>query len=168
MMKERWIGGLTLIEMAVVLSIIVVAASLAVPSIIGIMPRFLLNSQVSALHNDFQRARFKSISLNTQYRISLTLGISPDPDTYKGEFYDLDTAKWVADTEMTSRQIREGVDIAYIGNSGNNIGTFLIRFNPDGTADAEEIYLENSKDLERRIEVTDTTGIIKIYNSWVN
>jgi len=166
MMKTRWIGGMTLIEVAVVLSIIVVATSLAVPSIVGIMPKFLLNAQVSALHNDFQRARFKSISLNTQYRMSFTLGISPDPDTYKGEFYDLDSAKWVADPEMASRQIREGVDLAYIGSSGDDKGTFLIRFNPDGTADAEEIYLNNSKDLERRIEVTDTTGIIRVYNTW--
>ncbi|MGA1796335.1 MAG: Tfp pilus assembly protein FimT/FimU [bacterium] len=166
MMRKRWIGGMTLIEVAVVVSIITVATTLAVPSIVGVMPRFLLNAQVSALHNDFQRARFKSISLNTQYRVSLTLEEYPDPDFYKGEFYDLDTANWVTDTEMTSRQIREGVDIAYIGNLANDNGTFLISFNPDGTADDEEIYLKNSKDLQRRIEIIDTTGIIRVHNSW--
>lgn len=166
MMKTRWIGGMTLIEVAVVVSIIVVATTLAVPSIVGIMPRFLLNSQVSALHNDFQRARFKSISLNTQYRISLAIDDSPNPDTYKGEYYDLATAKWVADTEMKSRQIREGVDIAYIGSAGKTKDIFLIRFNPDGTADDEEIFLTNSKGLQRRIEIIDTTGIIRVHNSW--
>jgi prepilin-type N-terminal cleavage/methylation domain-containing protein len=166
MMKTRWIGGMTLIEVAVVLSIIATATALAVPSIVGIMPKFLLNAQVSALHNDFQRARYKSISLNTQYRMSFTLDKSPDPDTYKGEYYDLATGKWVADPGMTSREIREGVDLAYIGSAGEKKGTYLILFNPDGTADSQKIYLNNSKDLRRRIEVNGTTGFIKVHNSW--
>ena len=73
MRKNIWNEGMTLIETAVVVSIIGIISALAVPTVIGFMPRFQLSSQVSAIQNDVQRAKIKSISLNTIYRIRFYL-----------------------------------------------------------------------------------------------
>jgi len=98
MRKKIWNKGMTLIEIAVVVSIVGIISVIAMPSIIAFMPRFKLNSQVSALQNDIMRARMKGISLNSLYRIRFYLNDFPTLDKYYGYFYSGGT--WNLDDEM--------------------------------------------------------------------
>ena len=148
--------GMTLLEIAIAASIICLIIGLAIPSIITIMPRFQLNSQASLLQGDLQRARLNAVSLNTDYRVIFTLASNPDPDIFRGEFYDPNKADWDNDPEMISQQINKNIDIVFINNPSNNIGSFSIEFEPDGSSSFENtnmntaIYLTNTKELRKK------------------
>jgi prepilin-type N-terminal cleavage/methylation domain-containing protein len=164
MRKKIWNEGMTLIETAVVVSIIGIISALAVPTVIGFMPRYQLSSQVSAIQNDVQRAKIKSISLNTIYRIRFYLNSYPTADIYRGYFYDPDSGSWTTDTEMFLEEISKNVDIARIDSDTS--GVFTMYFLSDGTCISGNIYFTNTLGQKKRIEILETTGFIKAFDSW--
>ncbi len=166
MSKKIWNEGITLIEVAVVVCIIAIVGALAVPSVIGFMPKLRLSSQVSALQNDLQRARIKSISLNTIYRIRFFLYSYPTVDKYRGYFYNSTTKSWTTDAEMYDHEINKNVDLAYIGSPAFNSGVYSMYFLADGTCIAKNIYFNNTIGQRKRIEIQDSTGFIKIHDNW--
>jgi Tfp pilus assembly protein FimT len=160
---------MTLIEITVVLCIITAASALAIPSIVGVMPRFQLNSQVSALHNDLQRIRLRSINLNEDLRVRFTLAAYPDADTYRAQYYDPDTGFWAWEEEIPLQEVTNEVDIVTMTTSSTGtktVGAVNLYFYPDGTADASEIYVTNSKNIRKMVTVAKTTGIIKVSDGW--
>jgi len=169
MNRKSWSGGLTLIEITVVLCIITAASALAIPSIVGVMPRFQLNSQVSALHNDLQRIRLRSINLNTDLRIRFTLAAYPDADTYRAQFYDTDAGSWEWDEEVPFQEVTNEVDIVTMTTSSTGtvtVGAVNLYFYPDGTADASSIYFTNSGNMRKLMTVAQNTGIIRVSDGW--
>ena len=166
MRKKIWNEGVTLVEVAVVLSVISIVSALAFPSVIGFMPRLQLSSQVSALQNDIQRAKMKSISLNTIYRIHFFLNSYPTTDKYKGYFYNPDSDTWTSDMEMFEQEINKNVDIAYIDNSTSTSGVYPMYFLSDGTCVSGDLYFTNTLGQKKRVEILETTGFIKVFNSW--
>jgi Tfp pilus assembly protein FimT len=161
-----WNEGMTLIEVAVVVCIISLICALAGPSVIGFMPRLRLSSQVSALQNDIQRARIKSISLNTIYRIRFFLYSYPNVDKYRGYFYNSTTKTWTSDAEMFDKKINKNVDIAYIRNAVFSSGIYSMYFLSDGTCITNDIFFSNTIGQKKRIEILRNTGFINIYDSW--
>ena len=166
MSKKIWNEGMTLIELAVVVCIIAIVSALAVPSVIGFMPRLRLSSQISALQNDIQRARIKSISLNTVYRIQFLLYSYPDVDKYRGYYFNSTTKTWTSDTEMCDKEINKNVDLAYIDSPAYNYGAYSMFFMADGTCVTNDIYFKNTVDQKKKIEINKNTGFIKIQDNW--
>jgi type II secretory pathway pseudopilin PulG len=166
MSKKIWNEGVTLIEVAVVVCIIGLVGALAVPSVIGFMPRLRLSSQVSALQNDIQRARIKSISLNTIYRIRFFLYSYPTTDKYRGYFYNSTTKSWTSDVEMFDKPINRSVDLAYIGSAGFSSGIYSMYFLADGTCITRDLYFNNTVGQKKRIEILNNTGFMKIHDNW--
>ncbi|MGA1839564.1 MAG: Tfp pilus assembly protein FimT/FimU [bacterium] len=173
MSKKIWNEGMTLIELAVVVCIIGIVAAIAAPSVIGFMPRLKLSSQVSAIQNDIQRARIKSISLNTIYRIRFFLYSYPKTDGYRGYYYDATKKTWISDVEMLDenddlflKKINKSVDLAYIGSSGYSSGIYSMYFLSDGTCIARDIFFKNTVDQKKKIEIQENTGFMKIHDNW--
>ncbi|MGA1863739.1 MAG: Tfp pilus assembly protein FimT/FimU [bacterium] len=166
MRRKIWNEGMTLIELAVVVCIIGIVAALAAPSVIGFMPKLRLSSQVSAIQNDIQRARIKSISLNTIYRIRFFLYPYPTTDKYRGYFYNSSTKTWTSDEDMYEKQINKSVDLAYIASSAYSSGIYSVYFLSDGTCIARDLFFENTVGQKKRIEIQENTGFMKIHDNW--
>ena len=64
--------GLTLVEIAIALAIAGIVAVLAVPSVMGVLPRMNLNSDTVTLANTFALARATAISKSTQVNITFS------------------------------------------------------------------------------------------------
>lgn len=101
-MKSRRITageqGVTMVELAITLSIIGLIAVLAIPSMIGMMPRIRLSSDTVTLANEIALSRARAISKNQEFRIILDAGA--DSYTLRNETTNASYA-----TNTTSREI---------------------------------------------------------------
>lgn len=160
--------GLTLIEIAVVLALITLFIGFAYPNLYSLVPRFRLNSEVSALHNTLYYARLRAIGLNVDYRITFTLSMSPGVDLYKGEYYDYDTASWKPDEEKETRYISKDVDISFINLPLQQVGNYYVNFRPDGSVGDTDIFIFLTDKIgeKKKIQITSSTGFIKVWNNW--
>jgi len=168
MLKRSWSEGMTLIEIAVVVSIIGIASVLAIPSVVGLMPRIQLSSQTSALKSHLQRMRLRSINLNRNGKMYFDLSSYPAEDNYRPLFYDPNTDHYAWDEEVPMQDIDNEVDIVTMRThySGTKtIGVLIVHFYPDGTADSAEIYFTNTQGFKKQITVSNT-GIIRTLDSW--
>lgn len=77
-MKSRRIAageqGVTLVEVAITLSVIGLVAMLAIPSMIGMMPRIRLSSDAVTLANEIALSRARAISKNQEFRLIFDAG----------------------------------------------------------------------------------------------
>ena len=168
MFVRSWSEGMTLLEIAVVMSIIGIASVLAIPSVVGLMPMIQLSTQSSALKSHLQRMRLKSINLNRNGRMYFNLAFYPAVDNYRPQFYDPNYANYDWDQEIPMKEIGSEVDIVTMRThySGTKTtGELIIHFYPDGTADSAEIYFTNTRGFKKQITVSNT-GIIKALDSW--
>jgi prepilin-type N-terminal cleavage/methylation domain-containing protein len=61
--------GYTLVEICIVLAIAAILATLAIPSMRGILPRLRLNNDIATLTNEIALARARAIAKNNEFRI---------------------------------------------------------------------------------------------------
>jgi len=72
-MRRTAHSGFTLIELAIVLSIVAILAIMAMPSLNAMMPRFRLNRTVKEFVDNVQLMRLMAISQNREFRVCLDL-----------------------------------------------------------------------------------------------
>ncbi|WP_425485084.1 GspH/FimT family pseudopilin [Allochromatium humboldtianum] len=67
-------GGVTLIELMVSLSVLAILATIAIPSYTGFMDRYRLEGAIQGLYADLQFARSESVKCNRRVRVTFTTG----------------------------------------------------------------------------------------------
>jgi prepilin-type N-terminal cleavage/methylation domain-containing protein len=141
--NSRWRAGYTLMEMMIILVIVGVLASMAVPGFMTMMPRMRLKSDARNNINYLRRARAKSVAENSQYGIYFDSGDRKFilfKDTYEPENTAYDDGQ---DSIIeTSNVMYSGVNYGTSTFAGN-----CVVFFPSGSA--------------------STTGSINILNSTV-
>lgn len=152
--------GMTLVEMGITLAIAGIVATLALPSMVGVMPKLRLNNDTFTLANEIALARARSIAKNQEFRIifdpagdSYTLrnkteGINFATNNTSGEIdlYQVDNLA----TKSTLAVMPVG-KVGRVKNASDDFEDFPI-------GDVARVYLQTQDGAHRRRVVVESTG----------
>jgi len=156
-------GGFTLVEIAITIAIIGIVAMLAVPSIIGVMPRLRLGNDAMTLGNEIALSRARAIAKNHEFRIAFDAG----GDTYRLRNNTLGV-------NITTNKTTGGIDLYQVENLAPSdqlamrpVGTVGL---VNGSGDYEalplgtvaRIYLQTDDTNYRKRIVVEATGRVGI------
>ena len=130
-------------ELAVVIAIIGILAGMALPNLIGIMPRYRLKSAVLDLSSNMQRARLMAIKQNVTCTVNFDAANARYDIDCLGQTVELDPKKTVrfsaldgGSLEFTSRGMAQTVG-PFSLSLANNIDSYTIRISPCGSVVSE-------------------------------
>ena len=142
--------GVTLIEIIVVLAIIALTATLAVPSIAAWMPNYRLRTAARDLLSTLRNAQMKAVSTNTEHRVLFS-----GPEGAYIVQRRTTGGTWVDDE--TVQRVPTGVRFHQINLAGD-----IAEFNPNATSSAGNVILKNNKGREKKIVLFSATGRVRI------
>jgi len=150
MLRKRQ-SGFTLIEMMIVIGVLTIMASIAIPSFMSLLPGMRLNGAARQVMGDLMAARMKAVKQNNRFRVFFN-----NPGTNEYTILDDDNNNNSADTgeATTAKNIQDNYHDVTFSSSTNPI------FYPRGTAYGTTVTVTNSsgsKDVKVAI-----TGRVKI------
>lgn len=146
--------GFTLVELIIVIGIIGVMMGIAIPSFFSTTSKTALKRSTWDVMVELKASRQLAISRNMQFRNVFTLGAT---DKVARQFRVNTASPWQDDTTRADTTIDSRVNITSPGAS------FSITFNPNGSATANTICLQNISDATSRMKIIiySTTGRIE-------
>jgi len=150
-MIKRGEGGITLIELVVVMAIVAIMGVCLAPAIGEWLDNFRISQAARDIASNLQFAKMRAISRRLEYRVNFDVA----NNQYRLWVND---GGWVPDPEGVVLCTPRGVDITSAGFSG---GVSRAEFNPDGTASNGTITIDNQQGKTYKV-VVYRTGRIKI------
>ena len=141
--------GVTLLELIVVLVIIAIAATLAIPNIAAWLPNYRLRTATRDIVSTMRTAQMKAVSNNLEYRLQFNA---------EGSYIlqQRTTAGiWINDGVL--QRIPSGIRFHQINLADNRAV-----FNPNSTSSSGNVALRNKRDTEKRIVLFAATGRIRV------
>ena len=150
--------GFTIVELIVTMAIMLVILGIAVPTILSGTSKASLKRSAWDVTVELKAARQLAISRNMQYRLSFLLGTT---DTIDREYRVNTSSAWLVDPARARISLDSRVNITAPGAS------FVVVFNPNGSATATEICIENVSDSSdrREVKVYSITGRVEILSA---
>jgi prepilin-type N-terminal cleavage/methylation domain-containing protein len=152
-MKPMNNGGVTLIELVVVVVIIAIGAVLLTPNIGAWLPNYRLRSAARDVVSTMRAAQMKAVSNNSQYRVNFNAAEIGAADSYVLQ-RDND-GLWINDGALQTLP-------AGITMSIDQLPAGRAVFNLNSTSTAGSVTLQNSKRAQKRITLTPATGRVRI------
>jgi prepilin-type N-terminal cleavage/methylation domain-containing protein len=143
-------GGVTLIELAVVMAIVAIIGLFLAPAIGEWLDSFRIRQAGRDIVSHLQLAKINAISRSLEYRVRFDLA----NDEYLVEKND-----GVWQQEGSVLRVPRGVDIASATGSLGNPPK--VKFNPNGTCSSGHIRIENEQGKQYKV-VVHFTGRIRI------
>lgn len=159
-MLKRGEGGITLIELVVVMSIIALMGVCLAPSIGEWLDNFRIRQSARDIVFTLQLAKMKAISSCRECRVVL----DANTETYQLQKGNLSQKSTSWDGEA-NKQVPRNVDIV---KDATGFGTTKgnIQFNPNANSTNGSIFIENAKGKRYRIIIFGTTGRIRMKEGW--
>ena len=136
--------GVTLIEVIVVLVIIAIAATLAIPNIAAWLPRYRLRTATRDVVSTMRTAQMKAVSTNLEHGVQFY----PEEGGY---------TVYHGTTEGPKQLLPSGIRFHEITLAGNHAV-----FNPNSTSSSGSVTLRNKRDAEKKIVLFAATGRIRV------
>lgn len=153
-------SGMTLVELGITLGIAFIVATLALPSMVGVMPRLRLNNDAFTLANEIALARARSIAKNQEFRISF----DPSTDSYtlKNKTEGTDFAVNNTSGEVDLYQVdnlatKKTLAVMPVGKVGR-VKNGSDDFEDFPIGDVARVYLQTEDGAHRRRVVVESTG----------
>ncbi len=143
--------GVTLVELVVVLVIIAIAATLAIPNIAAWLPNYRLRTATRDIISTMRTAQMKAVTNNTAYRVHIEVGTG----SYIVQYRSTSGLDWL--NEGNAQTVPKGISILAGGNT-----EFDAEFNPNSTSSSGNILLRNNKGKERRVTLFSATGRVRV------
>ncbi len=148
--------GFTMVELMVCVGILGIMVAVAVPGILGNLPKYRLKWAIRTLTCDFHAVRMDAVSKNLEYRVRF----KPDLEAYWIEKGNLscDSFLWVPDREMRilgdplSNYYQKGVDI-------DTVSRDPVYFKPNGQVTGTTLSLKNSHGHAMTLSVSNSGRI---------
>lgn len=172
-------GGLTIIELVVVMCILGIMVLIAIPNIGRWLPRYRLKSAARDVASNMQLARLGAIKDNRKWALifdvngqSYRIISNKGPDENWGSADDT-TEKIVNLSDYTNVGFGDSGHGPIPGGAAVGDGvTFAgktAEFHPSGTSTSGAVYLRNNRNGASAIRTEGTTGIIRMWgwdSSW--
>lgn len=144
--------GFTLTELVIVIALLGVLASIAIPNIADWLPRYRLREASRGLAFDMQLARMKSVSTNVQLGVSITAnGYTLFRDLNSNGVND------AGDVVLKTQTFPSGITV-----SSNNFAGSTATFAPRGTSNGGDVTLANTQGQTRSVFVLLATGRVRL------
>jgi prepilin-type N-terminal cleavage/methylation domain-containing protein len=161
--REIWLGkkttswrtGLTLLELVIVLSIIAISAAIGIPNWISGKPWRELKAAARDVYGEFMKAKTRAVATSRAHRVFFDLehGLMR---LMEGEVGCLRASMCTTWTDVPGGEMRIPPSISIVGNPfGDNNASF----NVDGTAEAGNVTLRNSKGQTYKVIVSSSGRI---------
>ena len=167
MRMKRGEGGLTLIELAVVLAIVAIMALFLAPAVGEWVKTYRIRQGARDIVSTLQLAKMRAISTHLEYRVIFNV----DNDTYKINKGDSasGSSSWGLDDDVQPgdevKKTPKNVDIVDASFEGYSDTADFIEFNPDSTANNDSIFLTNTQGKRYRV-VVSRTGRVRMQEGW--
>jgi hypothetical protein len=169
-------GAYTLLEMLLVVTIVVVAASLVVPSVIGIYERSAIEEAAQQVGVQLRSARLRAIDTGVAYRFRLQVGgrgyIAEPAETPGAATEDsADTCPTITGEVPEGMQFEEvaarplmvaAAPEAVAGSAEASAWSLAALFLPDGSAIDSEFAVADSHENSIRFSLRGLTGGLKV------
>lgn len=152
-MKRRGERGITLIEVAVVMSIVAIMGLFMAPALGEWIDNYRIRQSARDISSILQQAKMKAISSRLDYRVCFDL-------INEAYVLEKDDAGW--HQEGDAFRVPRGVNI-----DNTDFTNDSVQFNPNGTIllPAGSIYINNAEGKQYRVNVSPA-GAVSIREGW--